>query len=78
MSVMMLVFWGGLIALVVWALRVTRGPAQTSEPPAPTAHELLAQRFARGEIDDEEFDRRRRALDAATHAVAIAKHRDER
>ena len=36
------------------------GPAQGSKPKA--ALEILKERFARGEIDQDEFDDRRRAL----------------
>ena len=61
MSVMMLVFWGGLIALVVFLVR--GGRSRSPEPPR-TPDEMLADRFARGEIDDEEFTRRRELLRA--------------
>ena len=65
MSVMMLLFWGGLIALVVWLARGSAGRnlrgVEASSPPA-TPDELLAQRFARGEIDADEFTRHRQVL----------------
>ncbi len=57
MSAMMFVFWGAVIALVVWVLRSVR-----TETPAGRADRLLAERFARGEIDDEEFTRSRELL----------------
>jgi putative membrane protein len=65
MTLMMLLFWGGLIALVVWLARVgggrnPRGVDETSLP--ETAEEVLAERFARGEIDEDEFTRRRDLL----------------
>jgi uncharacterized membrane protein len=51
--------WGGLIGVAVWAvLRFTsrsRGDAQT----------ILEQRFAKGEIDSEEFEQRRRLLEGS-------------
>ena len=66
MTLMMLIFWGGLAALVVWLVRSlsTRDRVPTPPPPAPTrgADDLLAERFARGEIDEEEFARRRKVL----------------
>ncbi|WP_223273354.1 SHOCT domain-containing protein [Nocardia cerradoensis] len=31
--------------------------------PGPSPQQILAERFARGEIDDEEYTRRMRALD---------------
>ena len=64
MSLMMIVFWGGLIALVVWAVRSFGNPAGTErrrESP-PDALAILEERFARGEIDQEEFERRRAVL----------------
>ena len=65
MSLTMVVFWGLLIALVVWLVR-SYGDEQTrtSEPRTGTerADEVLAERFARGEIDEEEFIARRDTL----------------
>ena len=52
-------------AVVRWVSGHT--PHQPAQPPAARngAREILEQRFARGEIDEEEFRRRRRALDEA-------------
>lgn len=60
MTLMMVLFWGGLIAVVVWLARgkavgsprVTGDIASTS---ADTPEAVLANRFARGEIDEDEF-----------------------
>ena len=67
--------WVGIIAAIVlgirWLIRSDRtnrtgGP--TGAPPAGTPPrpddplEILRSRYARGEIDDDEFERRRRAL----------------
>jgi putative membrane protein len=60
MSAMMIVFWGAVIALVVWVVRSSR--TDRTEPPARRADMLLAERFARGEIDGEEFTRSRDLL----------------
>lgn len=70
MSLMMVLFWGALIALIVWLVRETSGPRSGGRvpPQGPNAEELLAQRFARGEIDAEEFTRRRAALREADRA----------
>lgn len=56
----MLVFWGGLIVLAVWALRSfgRSGGADRSEGRSADAMTILEERFARGEIDQEEFERR--------------------
>jgi putative membrane protein len=51
------VIWGGLIALVVWAiLRLTRRGSDN-------ALGILKERFARGEIDQQEYEKRKRALE---------------
>jgi putative membrane protein len=61
----MLVFCGLVVALVVWTMRSrlsTRPPASGEEGRATSPDNLLAQRFARGEIDEDEFTRKRAAL----------------
>lgn len=64
----MLLFWGGLIALVVLAVRAFTGagqPANLARPPASTpdtALETLKARYARGEITKEEYEDIRRDL----------------
>ena len=60
MSALIIVFWGGLIALAVWVVRSVR--PDRGQPPADRADALLAERFARGEIDGEEFSRSRGLL----------------
>ena len=61
---MMIVFIAlivGVVVLVVrWLGGVGGGPAQGAKPRA--ALEILEERFARGEIDKDEFEDRRRAL----------------
>jgi putative membrane protein len=52
----MLVFWGGLIALVVWAVRRFGSSDQAS------ALRILNERLARGEIDQQEYEQRKAAL----------------
>jgi len=61
----MLGFWALIIAGIVLAVRVLRGPETRSHGDLPSAHRILDERFARGEIDEEEFERRRRALESA-------------
>ena len=61
----MLMFWFGLIALVVWGLsRVGggRGTAVSSGPPEDAADRILAERFARGEITDAEYQQAKEVL----------------
>ncbi|HEX7304699.1 SHOCT domain-containing protein [Lentzea sp.] len=52
MTLAMIVFWGGLLAVVVVLLRRHDG----------TALRILEERLAKGEIDVDEFDRVRKTL----------------
>lgn len=56
MSLAMILFWGTLAVVAVWLMR--RGHVPTPR----RAANILAERFARGEIDDEEYNRRRLLL----------------
>ena len=63
MVAMMLLFWGGLIIVAVLLLRGRGGgQADRQAPRGPSAAEILDERFARGEIDREEYEERRNAL----------------
>ena len=62
MSVVMLLLWGSLVALVVWAVRSVRPERQPATVPTDRAEALLAERFARGEIDGDELVRARELL----------------
>lgn len=52
MGLGMLVFWGTIIFLVVWSV------SRFSRPASTDARRILEERFARGEIDEEEFHKR--------------------
>lgn len=55
----MMVVMIGIVALVVWAIvRAGNGPREHRQD----ALEILEERFARAEIDQEEFERRRQVL----------------
>jgi putative membrane protein len=59
----MVVFWGLLITLAVVLVRGLNRPAgPPDQQPRPTPEQLLAERFARGEIDEDEYHRRLDAL----------------
>ncbi len=60
MGLWMLLFWAGVIALIVWGVRATGTPGRES---TRSAKSILEDRFARGEIDQSEFEQRRRALE---------------
>ena len=60
-GLMMIVFWVVVIALAVLLVRALSGAGQ-SRADHRSALAILEERFARGEIDREEFEERRRLL----------------
>jgi putative membrane protein len=64
MGVVLLIFWGLAVAGVVLLVRlVGHRHEATHEPVGPTAAlRILEERFARGEIDADEYSRRRQLL----------------
>ena len=69
MSAMMLVVWGSLIALLLWAARNFRSGAGQAGSRGAGPDKVLAERFARGDIDEDEF-RRRLELLQSTRGVS--------
>ncbi len=67
MTVNTLLFWGLIIAGVVALVRYTgRGaPQGGSASEGATPQHILAERFARGEIDEHEYTRRLQVLGGA-------------
>jgi putative membrane protein len=64
MMLMMLVFWGLVIAGLVIGLRWLAGQGRSvhRDGHRDEAHEILRQRYARGEIDKQEFEARKHDL----------------
>lgn len=60
MTLMMLIFWGALAAVVIVVIRNTR--RASAEPGQRDAVEILRERFARGEIDADEYRQRQAVL----------------
>jgi putative membrane protein len=64
--VLAILFWGGLLALILlgirWLLRQSANDRRDLPPPDDSALEILRQRYARGEIDATEYEERRRTL----------------
>ncbi len=65
--IMMIVFVAVIIAVVVLIVRALSGPSQGGSmlpPPGPsrTPLDIVKERYARGEIDKEEYEEKRRAL----------------
>ena len=68
----MVLFWGVLVLAIAAAVRyLDRGRPERSSPrppaPPPTAEQVLAGRFARGEIDADEYRQRLDTLRQARH-----------
>jgi putative membrane protein len=62
---MMVVVWGGLIALAVWVIsRVTRS-GTASPVPVETPRAILDRRFASGEMAADAYAEARRVLDGS-------------
>jgi putative membrane protein len=57
MAAMMVLFWGGIFAIAVYAIRAFAGPRGTDQ-----AMDVLRRRFASGEITPDEFEKMRKAL----------------
>ena len=64
-SMMMILFWGGIIVAIILAVRwLGRGSSDGTTPATSRnkALDILQERFARGEIDKDEFEERKRLL----------------
>jgi putative membrane protein len=68
-GMMMLLFWGGVIALAFFAIRaITRSGRVDNEPRSPSyprgsSLDILKERYARGEISREEYLAMRKDLE---------------
>ncbi|GAB2922430.1 SHOCT domain-containing protein [Streptomyces heilongjiangensis] len=76
MSTGMILFWAALIAFGVMLFRYLSGPSRTDGTgtstggprPGHSPEELLAERFARGDIDEDEYRRRLTVLRSGTNS----------
>jgi putative membrane protein len=66
MGLTFVLFWGGIVIFAVWGIRNWRSddgnPPAGTTPTSSHADDVLAERFARGEIDEDEFTHRRELL----------------
>ena len=64
MMFLMIVFWGGVIALIVWAIaRFTRREAQGEmRGEKRNSLDIAKERYARGEITKEQFEQLKKDL----------------
>lgn len=61
-ALMMLLFWGGLAAVIVFAARALGGSSRPRPGEPADARTILETRFAKGEISREEFEERKSVL----------------
>jgi putative membrane protein len=66
-AAMLIVFWGVAVAIFYLAFR-----GRANDAGRPSARELLDERLARGELSEEEYDKRRAALEGK-HGQMVAK-----
>ena len=66
MVVMMVVFWGAIAWVIVTLIRHNGPSSSPVAPTGPDAKQILDERFARGEIDEDEYQRRRDVLRGGT------------
>jgi uncharacterized membrane protein len=74
----LLLFWGGLVALIAWlVVRIFPKDRGDARPGAPRnrAEEILRERFARGEITAEEYER---ALEVLRTGIVRGTSEDQR
>jgi putative membrane protein len=57
MAAMMVLFWGGVAALIVFVARAITGPRGGDQ-----SMDVLRRRLANGEISQEEFEKTRKVL----------------
>lgn len=61
-GLMMVVFWGLIIGLIVLAVRGFSSRSETAPQLNPL--DILRERYARGEIDEDEYERRKAKLES--------------
>jgi putative membrane protein len=77
-GILMILFWGLVIWGIVAVIRYVTAPGQQAFAQSPgheapiSPEQILAERFARGEIGEEEYGRRLAVLRSPPHASGLA------
>lgn len=58
----MWLFWILLIVVIVWVVKAVAGSSNNSPDKQKSALDILEERYARGEIDQQEFQQKRKDL----------------
>ena len=63
----MVLFWGGFILLIIWAIRQISGPRREAAPPSggqTRPLDIARERYARGEITKDQFEKIKKDLES--------------
>ena len=60
-GIMMVIFWVLFSALIIWIVREVRG-SNSNSPSSSKALDILKERYAKGEINKEEFEQKKKDI----------------
>lgn len=60
----MWLFWIFVIVAIIWLIKAFIGSSNNQEKKPRSAEEILKERYAKGEIDREEFEQKRKDLNS--------------